>query len=145
MPEVTTDIQGLPTRRLSKKFTGATKAIGTSAPNTFNTNQPSLANAMGVTPPSGILSFIHDGATQDITVHVWHAGRNRMAASKGWVQVAESAALASKNVQTDGIASLKVAPGIPFFLQAGTSDINNCWVNGREHEANPNTDTTNGA
>jgi hypothetical protein len=144
--KITTDLQGLPHCRLAKQFgEEADKAVGTNDPNTLHDNLPQLSDAMGITPKSGLLSFFHDGAQQNITISVWHDRRNKVDPSKGWLEIAESDALASKNCNPEAICTVKVAPNVPFFVKAGSSEIDNFWHNGKPHPMNDNEDKTNDA
>jgi hypothetical protein len=146
---VTTDQPHLPCRRLKKRFDnaggkGTTKAIGTGAPNTLNSNLPTGADAMGLTPESGLLHFMHDGASQVFTIYYWSNRRNAKDASKGWIAGGEGSAINTKTVDPESNASFKCPSKVPYFIKAGTSAVDNCWVHdgGTSDTNNDNTDIT---
>lgn len=155
MTSVYTDIPFTCERRLTKQFdsTLGTKggdlgaAIGITSPNSLRT--PSLAavgDAMGLSPNSGILNFYHDGASQNITVYEWGARRNARDSTKGWIKCGEGAAINTKAVDPESKASFKITPMVPYFIQAATTPIVNCWVHDKgSYALNPNTDLTDAA
>lgn len=121
------------TRKLPQPF--SSKAIGTANPNTLNSNVPRLSDAMGRAGKSGVITFAHDGSSQDFTVFYWSSVMSR------WVLLGANSAEYSKTVDQYAAASFTVPEDAPIFIMAGTSACTNCWMGGAvRHEANPNPD-----
>lgn len=133
---VHSNIAFMPTRRLPQQF--STNAIGTSAPNTLNSNKPSITNAMGVAGKDGMFSFITD-TNADITLHFWSDIVNQKDASKGWILGSEATSGNTKTVPANTLCSFTVPEGALVFLQ-GSVTVKNCWVSGSKFEGNPNAD-----
>lgn len=138
----TTDLGHMPWRRLTKRYASASKALSTSNPNTLNTNLPNEQDAIGLTPSSGIVSFMHDGASADFSIWVWCERFNKFTAAQGWIYGAESAALHTKTVAQYAMASFKVPANVPYFIQASAAP-NNCIVHDGGKHIFDNTDLTN--
>ena len=145
-----TNIALLPVRRLKKQYDGTStwhgnggaNALGNTNPNTLNTNLPSRANATGLTGKNGIVSFLHNGANQTITLYFWSERLNRINTAQGWIAGAETAAGSAKTVNQYALASFTAPEDVPFFLQATGTDITECLVSGASDGANDNTDPT---
>lgn len=149
---VSTDLPELPTRRLSKQFQASdgTKggaldaAIGIVSPLTLNTNKPRLSDAMGIAPSSGLLHFLHNGASQVFTIWYWNARWNRINVAKGWIKGGEGAAINSKTVDPDSNAAFKLPPNCAYYIQAATSACTEVLVHDKgAHAQNPNTNASN--
>lgn len=138
---VSTDLQRNPARRLLKNFSSGTKAVGTASPNTLNSNLPSLKDAMGVTGTRGILSMILSTGG-DVSLYLWNAHYNRINPAKGWVLVAESAALNTKTTVADAILSFKCDHNTPYFIQSSATSDECLVADAGPHPLNKNTDTT---
>lgn len=151
MAIVYTDIAYAPRRVLTKQFDSVggskggdkTKAVGTASPNALNSNLPNINDAMGVSPPDGVICLWHDGASQAFTLYFWSGLRNKLDASKGWIKAGESSTVNTKTIDPESNCEVKCPAGVPYFLQAGTSVITNMAVHdGGEFKGNPNTDVT---
>lgn len=144
MADLITDVARKATRVLKKQYDSAGTAFGTDAalPISPPYDFGGVEVAMGMSPSDGMLSFVHDfDADTDISVY-FHSNTWAKVdpASKGWILVAESAALNTKNVLRRANATIKIPANVPYFLRAGDADVTNCMVSGSEHPANPNTD-----
>lgn len=145
-----TNIALLPTRRLAKQYnataarvtTGGTNALGNANPNTLNSNKPSKRDATGVAGNSGIVSFVHNGASQVINLWFWLERLNNKVPAQGWVKAAEGSAGASKTVDQYALCTFTAPEGTPFYLSCTGIDVTEVWITGVEDQHNPNTDKT---
>jgi hypothetical protein len=146
---VSTDLPHNPERRLAKQYQASdgTKggdedaAVGIVSPLTLNGSKPSVKDAMGITPSSGILHFVHNGAQQNFIIWYWNARWNKISAAEGWIKGGEGAAINTKQVDPNSNASFKCPPKVPYYLQAAVSAITECLVHDAgAHPSNPNTD-----
>jgi len=150
----TQDLAQRPTRRLKKQYNNAgtaidkasgTDAVGITAPASLTGASLNEDIAMGIVPSTGIVSFIHNGTTQDFTIYFYSKALEKAVgtAGSGWYLGAESNALNTKNVLQNSLASFKGPVGAPWFLKAATTaDITILLTNAPEHPKNPNTDPT---
>ncbi|MBY0545805.1 MAG: hypothetical protein K2W95_00800 [Candidatus Obscuribacterales bacterium] len=153
MTEITQDLAKAPARQLKKFFNGAgtaidrstgTKALGVTAPWSLTGAEGNIDVAMGRVPKSGIVSYIHDGADQDVTIYFHSSLLQKLdATQKGWYFGAETASLHTKAVLGKALITFKGPVDAPFFLKAGTTPANNLLTNAPEHDSNPNTDLSN--
>ena len=149
---ITTDLGHNPDRVLAKQFdTAGTKggdlaaAAGSTDPNALNTNGngPSVLDAMGTVPESGMVSFTSDVSSRDWTIYIWNTKLNALSDAAGWMLGAESAALNTKTVAQRSLASFKAPPGAAYFLKMSSAGAGNLVVHdGGHHPANENTDET---
>lgn len=141
---VHTNIAIMPTRRLPQIFGDATlDAVTNAAPNTLNSNKPSVKDAMGIAGREGVISFMHDftASDPDFTIHFWSDVRNKANAAKGWIKASEAATGHTKEVPAESLCTVTIPEGTPFFIQSDTAEVRNMWIGGsRKYEGNPNAD-----
>lgn len=149
-----TNTAEMPTRRLLKQYDNTatktqgsgqgagTNALGNTAPNTLNSNLPRISDATGVTGRNGVMSFLHNGASQVFTLYFWYGRLNKVTGAQGWVKGAETSAGSTKTVDQYALCTITCPEGVPFFLQATGTDVTECFVSGDSDSTNMNTDFT---
>lgn len=127
------------TRRLGKPF--SSKAVGTSDPNTLNSNVPSVNDAMGIAGQSGIITFAHYEATaKTFTAWYWNQMVKDFDPTKGWVKLGPANTVYSESVDANAAGSFTVEEGCPFFLTADAA-CTELFVGGsRKHPGNVTAD-----
>lgn len=135
---VTTDCAHKTKRRISRQFDGAGLFMGSvgvgalnnamtpTAPNSLVTDGVSntpwgRSVATGISPDSGIVSFVHNGAAStDMTCYIWDQTYAHINNGKGWVLGGATSATSKQPlVDAGALCSFKVPPKTPYFIQAG--------------------------
>lgn len=143
-----TNTAEMPSRRLLKQYdntatrvtSGGTNALGNTNPNTLHSNFPSRSDATGVAGKNGVVSFMHNGAAQVISLFFWCERLNRITSAQGWIEGAESAAGYQKTVNQYSLCTFTAPEGVPYFLMATGTDITECLVSSDSDGNNPNQD-----
>jgi hypothetical protein len=113
-------------RRLPQVFSG--NAVGTSNPNTFHSNVPTVADAMGVSGSLGLVGFIHDsGATRTFTIFYWDAIVNQTNPAEGWIEMGPNSGIYQQAVDPFAKADFTVPVHTPFFIVADAA-VANLWM-----------------
>lgn len=135
-------------RQISKNYNvagngaGTTNAMGVGDPNTWNSNTPLLADAMGRMGETGVLTFCHDsGATRTVTIWEWsemiHQATNGV---RGWVKAGGSSTLYTQSVDPWSKCSITLPENANFILTADAV-IANVYLGGcRPHPTQRNLD-----
>ena len=124
-------------RQLPLAFNGNANALWTSAPNTLAGGK---TNAMAIARKSGVVSFMHDGASQAITAYMWSQIVADANAGAGWVLLGAVAAEYTKTVDQNAVASITVPEGALLFFRGATGAVNFYLGGTDRYNGNPNLD-----
>ena len=130
----------MPSRRLPQIFnSGTLNAVSNRAPNTLNSNKPSVNDAMGISGRSGVLSFGHDytSSDPDFTIWLWSDIRNAANPAKGWWKASEAAIGSTKTVPAEALCTVTLPENTPYYIQASVTGVRNLWTSGSKHPSNP--------
>lgn len=130
------NIAEFPGRRLLKQFNSNASAIGTGAPT-------ARSQSMGIGGKNGVVSFVClDGGNQNFTIYQWHGGMAAVNSGNGWVKMGANSGQYTENCDQLAVITFLATEGVPFFIQAGTSNVTEAFLSGFEDPVNKNTDTS---